>query len=226
MLLSNLSVTDTEIDLTRYTPKQLLDQYNYLATQADRATVARFADRQAGARRLRNLIVELQDTRPEVIAEIVKESAEESTPAAETEGETAPVMSADIAAAMETLKPITQNVKIEAKPPKARRTRQKVFNYPPAGELRNIVAGSLRAQARDLLLQGATFEEVEALVRDFDITQGKPGTHRISERTYGLIRLLHTYIGYALVERNVDGVKKIFILDAAGWQKFKELQSA
>ena len=215
IILPEFKVTDTPTDLTRFTPKQLVDQYNEFALAVGKEPVKRFADRQAGAKRLYTLMLELQEVQP---------SALEAAEVAESPKEKPEV--SELTEALEILGPVAKKIDLAAQAKPARRKREKVFNYPPSLDtLRNIVEGSLRAQARDLLLKGATFEEVEELVRQFDVSKGKPGDHRISERTYGLIRLLHTYIGYALQEEVVEGVKKIFILSPEDW-KAKRTKSA
>mgnify|MGYP001558377151 CR=1 FL=1 len=113
---------------------------------------------------------------------------------------------------------------IEALAPKTvkvgRSKRQKIFTYPPAESLKEIVPGSLRAQGRDMLLKGATLKQIEALIHDFDRTRGKPTT-RAAERAYGLVRLLHTYVGYALREEGSGDNKVIFVLNREEWLAWK-----
>ncbi len=114
---------------------------------------------------------------------------------------------------------------VEALAPQAvkevgRRKRQKVFCYPPQGTLKAIVAGSLRAQGRDMLIQGATLKQIEDLIYDFDRARGKPTT-RAAERAYGLVRLLHTYVGYALREEGEGDNKVIYVLTPEEWLAWK-----
>lgn len=101
-----------------------------------------------------------------------------------------------------------------------RKKRQKVFSYPPLDVLKEIVPGSLRAQGRDLLLKGATLGQVEDLIREFDAARGKTA-NRVAERAYGLVRLLHTYIGYALREEGSGDEKKIFLMTRETWSAWR-----
>lgn len=101
-----------------------------------------------------------------------------------------------------------------------RKKRQKVFSYPPLETLKAVVEGSLRAQCRDLLIGGATLKEVEDLIYRFDEARGKP-TARSAERAYGLVRLLHTYVGYALREEGTGENKKIFVMTRETWSAWR-----
>jgi hypothetical protein len=95
---------------------------------------------------------------------------------------------------------------------KTRKKRQKVFMYPPLSEgLKEIAPNSLRARARDLLIKGATFAQIEDVIRVYDVEKGKKSS-RISERAYGLIRLLHTYVGYGLREEGEGDAKLIYVV--------------
>lgn len=120
-------------------------------------------------------------------------------------------------------KVVTKVVK-EAKVAKeeGRRKRQKVFCYPPLESLKAIVPNSLRAQGRDMLVKGATLRQIEDLIFDFDRARGKPTT-RAPERAYGLVRLLHTYVGYALREEGEDEEKTIFVMTREQWLAWKAL---
>lgn len=73
------------------------------------------------------------------------------------------------------------------------------FNLPLREEIHPIRAGTLRYQAAELLKSGATFEQIEALVRNFDDEREKT-SETVSRRAYEVVRLLHTFIGYGLRE--------------------------
>lgn len=104
-----------------------------------------------------------------------------------------------------------------------RKKRQKVFSYPPLEKLSVLKAGTLRAEARDLLANGATVARVEQLIADWDVRTGKK-PHRLEPRAYGLIRLLHTYVGYALREEIVNGQKIIYVMTREEWLAWKATQ--
>lgn len=103
----------------------------------------------------------------------------------------------------------------------AKKKRQKVFNYPPLEAIKALKPGSLRAEARDLLLGGATLAKVEELVASWDVRSGKK-PHRLEPRAYGLVRLLHYYIGYALREEGVGENKVIYVMDREAWAEWKK----
>lgn len=73
------------------------------------------------------------------------------------------------------------------------------FNLPLKSEVRPIREGTLRYQAAQLLKTGATFEQIEALLRDFDDEREKT-SDTVRRRAYEVVRLLHTFIGYGLRE--------------------------
>lgn len=217
LILSNIKTTDSEADLTRFSLSDLRDQYNALAPIVDKEPVKRFSDRSAAARRLHNLFIEVEQVKPEALKPA--DMADEAALAAETAQE---IIQEEIVT--HVFKNADEKAEVKAKKTDGRKSRQKVFNYPPLGELKKVVDGSLRARARDLLLKGATFAQVEELVRQYDIEKGKSGDHRITERTYGLIRLLHTYVGYALREEGSGEDKKIFVMTQENWEAWKATQ--
>lgn len=106
-----------------------------------------------------------------------------------------------------------------------RKKRDKVFNYPPRDELKTLQPNTLRAEARDLLLKGATLGRIEELVADWDVRQGKKA-HRLEPRAYGLVRLLHSYVGYALREEGSGPDKVIFAMDEKAWKEWKTKAAA
>jgi hypothetical protein len=102
-----------------------------------------------------------------------------------------------------------------------RKKRQKVFHYPPKEVISRLQPGSLRAEARDLLLNGATLGRVEELIADWDRRRNVE-PFRLEPRAYGLVRLLHTYVGYALREEGVgDDNKVIYVMDKEAWAAWK-----
>jgi len=106
-----------------------------------------------------------------------------------------------------------------------RKRRQKVFNYPPLSEIKTLNPGSLRAEARDLLLTGATLGRIEQLVAEWDKRAGKK-PHRVEQRAYGLVRLLHSYVGYALREEGVGEARIIYLMDKEAWTAWKAKKAA
>lgn len=106
-----------------------------------------------------------------------------------------------------------------------RKKRQKVFSYPAAETLKVLKPGTLRAEARDALLNGATLGKIEELIAAWDVRNGdKP--QRLEPRAYGLVRLLHTYVGYALREEGEGSNKVIYVMDYASWTAWKLAQKA
>ena len=130
---------------------------------------------------------------------------------------------ADRAAALKRLAKITEEA--EAKFRTTRKKRQKVFSYPAADVLKVLKSGTLRCEARDALLKGASLGKIEELIADWDVRNG--GTpQRLEPRAYGLVRLLHTYVGYALREEGDGPHKIIYAMDKPTWLAWKEAQKA
>jgi len=127
--------------------------------------------------------------------------------------------------ALKRLERIQAEVKARFVTTPERKKRQKVFNYPPRDELKALKPGTLRAEARDLLKAGATLGKVEELIADWDKRNGdKP--YRLEPRAYGLVRLLHTYIGYALREEGEGDNKIIFLMDTKEWNAWRAQRTA
>lgn len=194
------------IDISTLTGPKMVEHYNRVAEWLGKKPVNRFSDRMDGARRIQHLHVELR-------SKIPARKAQPSKPA------TAPI-SVEVSAAPSAPAPAVPSPEIVAKATalvkegKARRRRQKVFAYPPKEELNPVAEGSMRAQVRDLLVKGATFNEVVELVGTFYQGDDKK---RISERAYGFVRLLHTYVGYGLREEGEGENKKIFVVTPEEW---------
>ena len=218
------------VDISSLTLGQMASRYNSIGTLLGKDPVKKFTDRMTGALRLQRLFVEVRAKAGDfkdvtVVVPVPAKAAatEEVTPEEpisepvpvapvfeEAQTPSAPAVDPEIAARARAL---VQEGRTQ------RRRRQKVFMYPAASELKPIAADSMRAKVRDLLVKGATFAEVEALVKTF--YKGEDAK-RISERTYGFIRLLHTYCGYGLREEDrAGGEKVIFVLTPEEWKTWK-----
>jgi hypothetical protein len=85
------------------------------------------------------------------------------------------------------------------------------FNLPLKKPVKTLRQGTKRQAIFDALKKGATFEEVEAIVKKHD-REKPPRSERTPEKlrafTYEAIRLLHHYCGYGLEQR--DG--KIYVI--------------
>lgn len=101
--------------------------------------------------------------------------------------------------------------KAESKPtaapaPRTRKKRGMRFVFRPETKIRECKGTartnskdkrSLRHRAVDLLLKGASFTEVVALVKQFDKECGKEPKF-LDRRAYELVRIVHYYLGYGL----------------------------
>lgn len=96
----------------------------------------------------------------------------------------------------------------------ARRPRGMRFVFKPEREIRECKSSArattgdkrtLRQRAVGLLLQGATFSEVEDMVMKFDRDRGVP-TKNLERRAYELIRLVHYYLGYGLRQEDTGKI--------------------
>lgn len=204
------------VDISSLSLKQMAERYNSVGAVLGKHPIKKFEDRHVGARRLQQLFVEVRMKAPYLAKEPVVEQAPVIDEPVVAESVAAPTISADNAA--ELVKQVRQ-----------RRRRQAVFMYPPSGELKRLAEGSLRAQCRDLMVRGATVREIENLILSFDVARKGNGKElrarteeRIAERAYGLIRLMHTYIGYALREEGDGESKKIFVMTEPEWQAWKQ----
>lgn len=218
--------------------KDLVTQYNNLAAIVGAKEVSRFASREIGLKRLERLQEEARGFQsydgpaaPEVDPVEAQDAAARAE-LVEKYNRLAKTISADavnafatVAAAEAALAELDVRVQAFFAGTVGRKKRQKVFCYPPLEVLKPLKAGTLRAAARDLLLGGATLARVEELVAEWDVKQGDAPT-RLEPRAYGLVRLLHTYVGYALREEGVGGNKVIFVMDAEAWKAWKEAAKA
>lgn len=82
-------------------------------------------------------------------------------------------------------------------PKTERKLRGMRFIFKPMQETVSPKANTLRAAALELLKGGATFGQVENLVKKFDEKRGKEPFNLVP-RTYELIRIVHYYLGYGL----------------------------
>ncbi len=201
--MTQTAVVETAVE--KLSGKELVHYYNELAPRVQKAPVTKFTNLETGRRRLTQLYLEVEALTPKT--EVINAVSEPilTTSVDSTVAEKTPVKKA---------KTVAKEVKSEI----SRKKRQKIFRYPPGEVLKAMAPGSLRAQARDLLLKGATFAQVEDLIREFDEGRGKAPNHRIAERAYGLVRLLHTYIGYGLREEGESEDKTIFIMTPESWK--------
>lgn len=218
--------------------KDLVAQYNTLAAIVGAKEVNRFASREVGLKRLERLQEEAQGFQsydgpaaPEVDPSEAQDAALRAE-LVEKYNRLATTIGADeindfttVAAAEAALAELDVRVQAYFAGTVGRKKRQKVFCYPPLDVLKPLKAGTLRAAARDLLLGGATLARVEELVAEWDRKQGDEPT-RLEPRAYGLVRLLHTYVGYALREEGVGDNKVIFVMDAEAWKAWREAAKA
>lgn len=101
--------------------------------------------------------------------------------------------------------------KAKAKPVAERKRRGMRFVFPFHGPdnmrtLRN--SETLRGRCVSLLKGGATFAEVEQLVRDFDQERGKKSEF-VERRAYELVRIMHYYLGWGIEHNQETGVIKL-----------------
>lgn len=219
--------------------KDLVARYNNLAAIVGAKPVNRFASREVGLKRVERLEAEAQGIKsydgPAQVADVVIQEAQDAALKAEMVekyNRLANTIDADrvdgfltVEAGEAALADLEARVQAYFADTVGRKKRQKVFSYPPKDELKGLNPGSLRAEARDLLLGGATLGRVEQLVGDWDVKQGKT-PHRLEPRAYGLVRLLHTYVGYALREEIVGGDQVIFVMDQEAWAAWKKSAKA
>jgi hypothetical protein len=86
----------------------------------------------------------------------------------------------------------------QLEPTKSR--RYKGFNFPKSDTIKTMREGTLRASIRDAVAEGATFEQIQQVVSDYDVSKGK-NPYDVKIRAYEGLRLLHLYVGYGLEER-------------------------
>lgn len=92
-----------------------------------------------------------------------------------------------------------------------RKTRIMRFKFKPMKEIKHLRnPNTLRGRCVGLLSgEGATFEEVEDLVRAYDEEQGKEQKN-ITRRAYELVRIMHYYLGYGIHHDLDTGKIKIY----------------
>jgi hypothetical protein len=191
------------LDLTKTPLKDVVARYNTLADKLGTRPVKKFENRSVALRRLEDIEAEAVAYKRQLAAEA--RAAEKAR------------LEAEARAAEEA-----RRLEAEARPfTVERKKRQKVFHYPPKEVISRLQPGSLRAEARDLLLNGATLGRVEELIADWDRRRNVE-PFRLEPRAYGLVRLLHTYVGYALREEGVgDDNKVIYVMDKEAWAAWK-----
>lgn len=157
----------SSLDLGTMTSPELLALYNEVAVLLKKTSVKRFSDRTTAQKRTLAILEEL--------------------PQPEVKGHP------------EQLPPVKKAVVTKADG-SARRQRGMRFRFTmqePATASRR--PNTLRARCEELLLRegGATFEQVETLIKEFDQERGKD-TVNLRRRTYELIRIMHYHLGHGL----------------------------
>jgi DNA-binding MarR family transcriptional regulator len=112
----------------------------------------------------------------------------------------------------EQLDPVaTQKPQPETKAAQQRKTRIMRFKFKPMKEIKHLRnPNTLRGRCVELLSgDGATFEQVEDLVRAYDEEQGK-AQKNITRRAYELVRIMHYYLGYGIHHDIDSGVIRIY----------------
>lgn len=106
--------------------------------------------------------------------------------------------------------PEPKKEKPEAEAPSKRKsTRIMRFNFDPADKIKEIRdPNSLRGRVADLLKKGATFDQIEATVLEFDAWRGVEPKN-VTRRAYEVTRLLHYYVGYGLKHDVETGIIKL-----------------
>lgn len=213
--MTEFSVVSAAVE--KLSNRELVKYYNELVTKVPgRTPVKKFETLSVGQRRLTELFLEVEKLAPksEVLDEVETKIEAQDTTISDVADTQANTSTAEAPKAKKAKTAVAEDIN--------RKKRDKVFCYPPAEVIKTMAPGSLRAQARDLLMQGATFGQVEDLIRTFDDGRGKTPEHRIPERAYGLVRLLHTYIGYALREEGKGDDKLIFVMTPEQWKAYKQ----
>ena len=171
------SPEEMRMTLLTMTRSELLTIYNRVATRLGLPALKTFRDHNTAVSRAEGVL-----RRAEIST---KEKIVEGTVMMEPEAQETPMVEEIVA-------------KRGGGRKKGSRTKGR-FNLPLKSEVRSIREGTLRYQAAQLLKTGATFDQIEALVRDFDDEREKT-SETVSRRSYEVVRLLHTFIGYGLRE--------------------------
>jgi hypothetical protein len=92
----------------------------------------------------------------------------------------------------------------KAREPGTAREPRMTFSFAPKAKIKPLREGTKRAAIYNALKKGATFDEVQAVVVEFD-KENPPSHPRTPEKlrsfTYEAIRLLHLYSGYGLEQK-------------------------
>lgn len=194
-----------EMNLSQKTATEILQIYNSVAVKLGRKTVTRFSDLKTAIRRTTDILTAVDnftmlDGRTVHLAQHVKPGAMDGLPILAT----VPVV----------YQPLGETEVEQLELSKSPANKRRGYNFDPKSVIKKLNQGTTRALVAELLRAGATEEAVTDLVdarwREIDEKKGlKPRSReRILITTYEYIRVLHTYDGYGLVER--DG--KIFLL--------------
>lgn len=104
---------------------------------------------------------------------------------------------------------LEKQVKPKKKGERKKRGMRFVFPFNGREHLRSVRdEESLRGMCVDLLTAGATFDEVEKLVVEFDKRRKRDPQH-IERRAYELVRIMHYYLGYGIAHDQSTGIIKL-----------------
>lgn len=99
----------------------------------------------------------------------------------------------------------------EPKGSKPRKKRGVYFKLPYNGpdSFRQVRSEtSLRGRCITLLTKGATFEQVQDLVREFDVDTERT-TGNVERRAYEIVRIMHYYLGWGIDHDQKTGIIKL-----------------
>jgi hypothetical protein len=179
------------MDLETFKNSELVDQYNKASTYLGEKPITKFADRKTAIRRTREQLIKFVKSIDEKLA-------------ADVEAGTTTVEAAvqDVVKRLPTkTKTKVKKAKVEPTEKKVRGPHQKHFVFKPLDEIRAPKDTTLRGRAVQLLKKGATLEQVQDLVREFDKDRKKTEKN-VDRRAYELVRLVHYYLGYGLKQEN------------------------
>jgi hypothetical protein len=102
----------------------------------------------------------------------------------------------------ETIKVMVEVTKFEESPKKevSKKLRIRRFTLKPIEKVRVLKEKrTLRFRCAELLKNGATFEDVKNLVKEFNEERNKPASEiKVERRAYELIRIMHYYLNYGI----------------------------
>lgn len=177
------ATTGQAIALDVLTLAELASLFNLVASNLDRGSVKKFADKAAAVRRTWALLEDYDAEEPDQTIGEALELAHERSKAQEPEA-----------------------------PRKERATRIKRFNFVPDNAPKSLrKTDTLRGEAVELLRAGATFEQVEDLVRAWDVKEGKKTKEEtVERRAYELVRIMHYYLGWGIRHDIESGIITLY----------------